>query len=145
MVFIPKVVGIISCSFLLGLGLSTAVRAESALSTADNMKADQSDRRQGGQEAGEKQIPHTMKTDDLRSGKMIEGKVLRVEGDTWFVKEADGKEVQLHIDPTTQMSERTLIPGDIIEARLDDQNHVLSISSPDRRNDHMLETEQTNR
>ena len=27
--------------------------------------------------------------------------MLRVEGDNWFVKEEDGKEVQLHIDQTT--------------------------------------------
>lgn len=145
MTSISKTIGIISCSFLLCLGVSTSARADNPAVTVDKMKADQSDRRQGGQEPGEKQITNKMKTDDLQSGKMIEGEVSRVEGDNWFIKAEDGKEVQLHIDQTTQMSERTLKEGDVIEARLDDQNHALSISSSDRRNDHTLETEQTDR
>ena len=53
MVSIPKVVGVLSCGFLLCLGLSHAAQADNAAPTTDEMKADQSDRRQGGQEAGE--------------------------------------------------------------------------------------------
>ena len=56
MISLPKVVGVMSCGFLLCLGLSTAAQADNAASTADRLKADQSDRRQGGQEAGEKQM-----------------------------------------------------------------------------------------
>ena len=56
MVSISKVVGVLSCGFLLCLGLSHSAQAGNAAPTTDEMKADQSDRRQGGQEAGEKQI-----------------------------------------------------------------------------------------
>jgi len=67
MVSIPKVIGLMSCGFLLCLGLSNA-----ALAT-DDMKADQPDR-QGGQ-AGLKG-----EQDKLKGGHMITGEVLRVEG-----------------------------------------------------------------
>ena len=53
MVSIPKVVGVMSCGFLLCLGLSTAAQAGNTASAADEMKADQSNRRQGGQELQE--------------------------------------------------------------------------------------------
>ena len=52
MVAIPKIVGLISCGFLLCLGLSHAAQADNAAAVNDEIKADQSDRRQGGQEAG---------------------------------------------------------------------------------------------
>ncbi|MEP6936388.1 MAG: hypothetical protein ABI988_21000, partial [Nitrospirota bacterium] len=58
------------------------------------MTADQSDRRQGGQEAGEKQMRDGVKSDQTKDGKMIKGEVLLVEGDTYFVKGQDGKEVR---------------------------------------------------
>ena len=56
MVSIPKVVGVLSCGFVLCLGLSHVAQAGNAASAADELKADQSDRRQGGQEAGEQQM-----------------------------------------------------------------------------------------
>jgi hypothetical protein len=88
MVSIPKVVGLISCGFLLCLGLSNA-----ALAT-DDMKAGQPER-QGGQAGlrGEQ--------DKLKRSHMITGETLRVEGENYLVKGQDGKEVSLHIDETT--------------------------------------------
>jgi hypothetical protein len=63
---------------------------------------------------------------------------LRVEGNDCFIKEQDGKEVRLHIDITT-LKARNIEPGEQIEAKVDDQNHALSILSAqailDRRND----------
>ena len=56
MISLPNFVGVIACGALLCLGLSNAAQANNSLSTADRLKADQSDRRQGGQEAGEKQM-----------------------------------------------------------------------------------------
>jgi hypothetical protein len=114
MISIPKVVGLMSCGFLLCLGLSNAAQAGNAASAADEMKAGQSDRK-GGQ-AG------------LKSGHTIEGEVLRVEGDNYFVKGQDGKEVRLHTDQTTQQT-GNISQGDRIEAMVNDQNHALSIRS----------------
>jgi hypothetical protein len=137
MVFLPKVVGVIACGFLLCLGLSTAVQADTAASTADRMKADQSDRRQRGQEAGEKQMKDT-EGGQLNGGKTIKGEVLRVEGTDCFIKGQDGREVRLHIDLTT-LKARNIEPGERIEAKVNEQNHALSILSDqavtDRRND----------
>ena len=138
MVSIPKAVGVLSCGFLLCLGLSNAAQADNAASSADKLKADQSDRRQGGQEAGEKQM-NDMEGGQSKGGKTIKGEVLRVEGDNYFVKGQDGKEVRLHIDETTQKARNINIePGDQIEAKVNDQNHALSILSDqaiqDRRN-----------
>jgi hypothetical protein len=121
MVSIPKVVGVLSCSFLLCLGLSQAAQAENVASAADDMKAGQPGR-QGGQ-AGLKG-----EQDKLKAGHMIEGQVLRVEGDNYFVKGQDGKEVRLHTDQTTQKT-GNIRQGDLIEAEVNDQNHALSIRS----------------
>ncbi len=136
MVSIPKVVGVMSCAFLLCLGLSQAAQADNA--AADKLKADQSDRRQGGQDAGEKQVREEMKGGASTGGKTITGEVLRVEGNDCFIKGQDGKEVRLHIDATTSRA-RNIEPGERIEAKVNDQNHVLSILSgpavTDRRND----------
>jgi hypothetical protein len=128
MVSIPKVVGVMSCGFLLCLGLSHAAQADNAASAQDEMKADQSDRRQGGQEVGEKQLNNGPEGSDSKGGKTITGEVLRVEGDNYFVKGQDGKEVRMHTDHTTQKT-GTISQGDRIEAKVNDQNHALSIRS----------------
>ncbi len=97
-------------------------------SNQDEMKADQSDRRQGGQVIGEKQSSDEMKGGQSKSGKTIKGEVLRVEGDTYFVKGQDGKEVRLRTDNTTQKS-GVISQGDRIEANVNEQNLALSIRS----------------
>ena len=133
MVAIPKVIGILSCGFLMCLSLSPAAQAQNAASAADEMKADRSvpaasDRRQGGQEAGEKPLGDEMKGDQSKGGKTIKGEVLRVEGEQYFVKGQDGKEIRLRTDNTTQMVGE-IKPGDRIEAKINEQNHTLSIRS----------------
>ena len=133
----PKFVGGLACGLLLSLGLSTAGQAANTASSADRLKADQSERRQGGQEVGKKQIKDT-EGGQPKESRIITGEVLRVEGNDCFIKEQDGKEVRLHIDITT-LKARNIEPGEQIEAKVDDQNHALSILSAqailDRRND----------
>jgi hypothetical protein len=128
MVSISKVVGVMSCGFLLCLGLSHAAQAGNAAPTTDEMKADQSDRRQGGQEAGEKQMSDEMKGGQSKDGKMITGEVLRVESDIYFVKGQDGKEVRMYTDKTTIIM-GNIRQGDRIEAKVNDEDHALSIRS----------------
>src|SRR6267143_6125005 len=137
MVSIPKAVGVLSCGFLLCLGLSNAAQADNAASAANKLKADQSDRRQGGQEAGEKQM-NDMEGGESEGSKTIKGEVLSVECDNLFVKAQDGKVVRLQTDPTTQKA-RNIEPGERIEAKVNDQDHALAVLSAqavqDRRND----------
>jgi hypothetical protein len=128
MVSIPKVVGVLSCGFLLYLGLSHAAQAGNTVPTTDEMNADQSDLRQGGQEAREKQMGDEMKGGQSIDGKMIKGEVLRVEGDNYFGKGQDGKEVGMQTDKTTQKI-GSFKEGDRIEAKVNDENHALSIRS----------------
>jgi hypothetical protein len=137
MISIPKAVGVLSCGFLLCLGLSYAAQADYATSPVDKLKADQSDRRQGGQEVGEKQMSG-MEGDHAIGGKTIKGEVLSVERDNIVMKGEDGKEVRLHTDETTQKA-KNIVPGQDIEAKVNDRNDALSILSTqavtDRRND----------
>ncbi len=127
-----KIIGLMSCSFMLCLGLSHATQAGTAASAVDKMKADQSDHRQGAQMTDATEDGHS------RGSKTIQGEVLRIEGDNYFVKGSNGKEVRVHTDRTTQMG-RNIEPGERIEARVNDQNQALSILSDsavtDRRND----------
>jgi len=93
-------------------------------------------------QVGDKPVHTGMKDGESQSTKAIKGEVLRIEGDTYFVKGQDGKEVRLHIDQTTKMSDTKLDQGELVEATVNEQNHVLSIHSPDRRSDHTLESTQ---
>jgi len=151
MVSIPTMVGILSCGFLLSLGVSNDVQVHAA-STGDSMKAEQTDRRQGGQEPGEKQMD-AVGGDQSVDERTIKGEVLRIEGEKdvlakgqdgiepsyIIIKVQDGEEVRLHVDINTQRAKNIVIErGDQIEAKIDDQNHALSILSDqsiqDRRN-----------
>ena len=137
MVSIPKTIGVVSCGFLLCLGLPYAAQADYAASAADKLKADQAGDRIGGQEAGEKQM-NGAEGDHAIGDKTIKGEVLGVEGDNIVVKGKDGNEVRLHTDHTTQMA-RNIEPGERIEAEVNNQNHALAVLSAqavqDRRND----------
>ena len=110
-------------------------------SASNDMKPGQVGQSQD-EQVGDKQVHKGMKDGESQSAKAIKGEVLRMEGDNYVVKGQDGKEVRLHIDQTTKMSEKTLDQGELIEATVNEQNHVLSIHSPDRRNDHTLESGQ---
>ncbi len=98
MISIPKVVNVLSCGVLLCLGLSQAAHA-----------ADE-----------EKGASH------LEQANVIKGELVRIEYGDYFVKGQDGKEVRLTIDKKTQMMGQ-LKKGDRIEAKVDEQNHALSI------------------
>ena len=112
MIPIPKVAGVLSCGFLLCLGLSNAASA------VDDMKAGQSEGK-GGQ-ADQKEMILQKRVH------IIQGDVVRVEYGAYVVKEKDGKEVILETNKTTQMMGQ-IKQGDRIVARVNDQNHALSI------------------
>lgn len=127
MISIRKVVGIVSCSFLLCLGLSNIARSEHAPAPSDVMKTDSVSDRQGFQSDDDKQKNVDNKKDGA-SDKMIKGELIRVENAYYFVKMQGGKETRLHTDKTTEMM-GTVKKGDQIEAKVNDKNHALSIRS----------------
>jgi hypothetical protein len=101
MVSIPKVVGVLSCGVLLCLGLSHAAHAGPADETGSSR---------------------------LEQAKVIKGDLVRIDYGDYIVKEQDGKEVIVHVDRKTQMMGQ-ITKGDRIEAKVDNQNHALSIRS----------------
>jgi hypothetical protein len=130
MVSIPKVVGVLSCGFLLCLGLSNAAQAGNAPGASDVMKTDSVTDRQGFQSDDDKQrnVDDKMGSNRADGAKTIKGELFRVEDGNYFVKVKDGKEVRLHTDKTTKMIGE-IKKGDRIEAQVNDQNHALSIRS----------------
>jgi hypothetical protein len=118
MVSIRKVVGLMCCGCLLCLGLSSAARAGDPASLADPAV------RKGGQAGvrGEQ--------GKLKGGHRIEGDLLRVEGEHYFVMGQDGKEVHLYIDRSTKKT-GNIGQGDRIVAVVNDQNHARSIRAAD--------------
>ena len=56
----------------------------------------------------------------------VQGDVLKIEGDSYVVKDMTGKEIRLHVDKTTEL-EGSFKAGDQIEARATDKDHALSI------------------
>jgi uncharacterized membrane protein YcgQ (UPF0703/DUF1980 family) len=130
MVSISKVVGVLSCGFLLCLGLSSAAQAEHAPGASDLMKTNAVTDQQGFQSDDDKQknVNDEKGSNRADGAKTIKGELFRVEDGNYFVKVKDGKEVRLHTDKTTQMMGE-IKKGDRIEAKVNDQNHALSIRS----------------
>jgi hypothetical protein len=114
MVSILIVVAVMSCGLLPSVGY--------AASAVHEMKAGQSVSRIAGLPA------HLVKSNERKTKgvQTIRGEVLRVDHENYFVKQYDGKEVRLHIDEMTQMT-GSIGQGERIEAKVNDQNHALSI------------------
>src|SRR6478672_11167100 len=108
MVSMQKVVGVLSCGFLLCLGLSNAAQAEHPPAPSDVMKTDSVSDRQGFQSDDDKQT----NVDDEKGSNHAK----------------DAKEVRLHTDKTTQMMGEVK-KGDRIEAQVNKKHHALSIRS----------------
>jgi hypothetical protein len=64
------------------------------------------------------------------AGHLIEGKVVKIEGDSYLVKDISGREVRLRVDGTTSKDGNITI-GDVIQAQIDSHapiSHANSIS-----------------
>src|SRR5947208_16956221 len=117
MVEIPKVVRVLSCGFLLLVGLCTMAQADT-MPGADAGKTSQSQRTGGQGDPKELSIRQ-------QGAHIIQGDVLRVEGETYFIRELGGKELSLRADATTVKAEKIQVGGRI-EAKVDEHNHAQS-------------------
>ncbi len=61
-----------------------------------------------------------------QGGKSITGEILRIQDDLYYVKDASGKEVVLHVDESTQKSGE-FQEGDSFKAEVTEGDHVLTI------------------
>jgi len=86
--------------------------------SADDMKAGQPESNTG----------HTQQdmTTQTQGAYIVQGNVVRVEGDNYFVQGQDGREISLHADNTT-MKTQTIKAGDRVEVKVDQNNHALSM------------------
>jgi len=118
MVSIPKIIGVMSCSFVLCLSLSNVTQA------ADRMEVDPCADRKGSEATLVKC------NEEARQGiHTIKGEVLRVDGNDYLVERYDGKEVSLRVDSATEKS-GTIGRGDRIEAKVrevNEEKRVLSL------------------
>ena len=120
MIDIPKMVRVLSCGFLLWVGLlSNMAQAETMMPGTDAGKDSQS------QKTGEQGDPKELSIRQ-QGVHIIQGDVLRVEGDTYVIKELGGKELSLRTDATTMKAEKIQV-GDRIEAKVDENNRALSL------------------
>jgi hypothetical protein len=58
--------------------------------------------------------------------KIVEGDLLRVDGEFYTVHDSAGHEVRLHVDKTTQL-EGAFKAGDKVEAHVTDKGHARSM------------------
>jgi hypothetical protein len=100
MVSIHKCAGVLSCGFLLCLGLSSVVQAEHAPASSDLMKTDSQTDRQGFQSDDDKQknVNDEKGNNQSEGPKTIKGDLSRVKDGNYFVKVKDGKKVRLHTE-----------------------------------------------
>ena len=97
MVSIPKFLGVLSCSFLLCLSLSTVA------SSADKL------------------------TTDFVPGKEVKGEIVKVEGENYVVRDASGVEMRMHVDASTQKRSNMIPKvGEHVIAKVDAKGHAVS-------------------
>ena len=108
---IQKVVGVLSCSFLLCLGLSTVA------SSADELNTGQS----GGK------IFLVDDKDRFVPGQEVKGEIVKIDGQNYVVRETSGAEVRMHVDATTA-KRSNMIPkvGEHVLAKVDAKGHAVS-------------------
>ena len=111
MLSVSKVVGALSCGFVLCLSLSTVA------SSADNLNTGQSGGRIFTVDDKERFVP----------GKEVKGEIVKVDGENYVVREATGAEVRMHVDSSTE-KRSSLIPkvGEHVLAKVDAKGHAVS-------------------
>jgi len=120
MVDIPKVIRVLSCGFLLWVGLLCNMAQADTMTPGADVGKDSQTQRTGGQ-GDPKEL--SIRQQGIH---IIQGDALRVEGDTYFIKELGGKERSLRTDATTMKAEKIQV-GDRIEAKVDENNRALSL------------------
>lgn len=116
MVSIPKIIGVISLSVVLGLSLSNAAQARMSPGPCADTNRGQ---------------PNLLKCDEdtLQGIRTIRGEVLRVDGDILLIHRFNGQQMVMQIEKTTKMS-GLISRGNRIEAKVKDvdyQTHVISV------------------
>ena len=59
--------------------------------------------------------------------KLVEGDILKIEGESYTVHDTAGHDVRLHVDKTTHLEGGVFKVGDKVEAHVTDKGHARSI------------------
>ena len=119
MVSILKSIGVMSCGFVLCLGVPTTTLAINNLTPElEQQEADERADRLSGAVKQEEDTPEGVST--------VRGEVLRIKRGNYLVRKYTGDVVHLHLDENTQMT-GTVRQGDLIVAKVSDQRQVLLI------------------
>jgi uncharacterized protein YdeI (BOF family) len=114
-----KIVGLVSCGFVLCLSLPNSALAINNF--AEELNEVKTEELAGGQTGLAQRDEAT-----LNGPHTIYGEVLQVKHDKYLVRKYNGDVIRVQIDNNTQVNER-LTQGDRIVAKVDDQRHVLLI------------------
>jgi len=103
------------------------IQNRSTRGTHPNANAAQADDMQTGHHE-RKGAPIDQKEMALRQQgvQIIQGEVVRVDGDNYYVRGQDGKEMSVHVDTSTMKTEK-IKSGDRVEAKVDGDNRALSL------------------
>ena len=55
----------------------------------------------------------------------VKGTLMRVDGENYWVKDTDGKEVRLHVDTSTKLDK--VVKGDKVKAYVTDNRHATTL------------------
>ncbi|HEX6949045.1 MAG TPA: hypothetical protein VF127_05555 [Nitrospira sp.] len=75
----------------------------------------------------EKEASPTMKERVTKD--TVKGTLMKTEGEYYWIKDSDGKEVKIHVDKSTKMDK--VVPGDMVKAYITDQGHTTTLQRAD--------------
>jgi hypothetical protein len=55
----------------------------------------------------------------------VKGTLMKTEGEYYWIKDNDGKEVKIHVDKSTKMDK--VVPGDMVNAYITDKGHTTTL------------------
>ena len=59
----------------------------------------------------------------------VKGTLMKTDGEYYWIKDNDGKEVKIHVDKSTKMDK--VVVGDMVKAYINDQGHTTTLQRAD--------------
>ena len=59
----------------------------------------------------------------------VKGTLMKTDGEYYWIKDSDGKEVKVHVDKSTKMDK--VVVGDMVKAYINDQGHTTTLQRAD--------------
>jgi hypothetical protein len=75
----------------------------------------------------EKEASPTMKERITKD--TVKGTLMKTEGEYYWIKDSDGKEVKIHVDKSTKMDK--VVVGDMVKAYITDKGHTTTLQRAD--------------